>query len=144
MVREGRESCLAKVGRDWRRSRRSVIWIEEFDRLIAGARQELLILRPAHSFDDAVVGLGVPDFTSTDQVPHLYHSITTSAGKSLQRPGILCHCVDAIDVAISQLSYEGLREHALELRGIESSCIFSCSFEGMDGGIEIAGLSRYT
>ncbi len=46
-------------------------------------------------------------------------------------------------MAITKLAQEGRSEDPFELGGIECSGILSCSLEGVQGGIEIAGLAGH-
>jgi hypothetical protein len=53
---------------------------------------------------------------------------------------VLGKTVDTIYMAGLETCKKWLREHALQLCRIESSGVFSCSFEGMQIGVEIARL----
>lgn len=85
--------------------------------------------------------LCLPHFISTGQVPDLEHSVTTATCKSVQSLRISCNLVNSVYMTSSELSNEGRRKHSLEFHGIQSSSIFSCLLEWMQGRIEISRLA---
>ena len=142
-----RDTCVgsrAEICYQRATSFRGIVGIEQLDTFVARAGEELSVLGPAHSLDDVLVGLSVPYFFSTGQIPDLYHTVSTSTCESLQGPRVLGHCVDSINMTSSKLSYERSGEHALDFGGIEGSSILPRSFEWMKSRVEISGLVGYT
>lgn len=101
-------------------------------------------MRPAHAFHYAFVRLSVPSFFSACQIPDFDDAVATATGEALEGEGVFGHGVDTIDMTVAQLGDEGGGEHAVELGGIESSCILSGSFEGVERWVEVAGLAGNT
>lgn len=75
----------------------------------------------------------MPDFLPRGEIPDLDDTITAAAGEALERVGVLCQRVDAVDVAPTHLADEGRGVHALQLDGIEGSFVLACSLKGVDG-----------
>lgn len=138
MSRDRGKSEIAQPCREWRALRRCGVRVEQFHSPVCAARQQLLILCPAHSLYNVRVRLALPHFVLTRQIPNFDNAIAASTCKSLQRLGVLRNCVHSVDMSSSQIGDKWLREHALELGGIQGARVFSRPLERVEGGIEIA------
>lgn len=101
-------------------------------------------MRPAHAFDYALVRLSVPGFFSARKIPDFDDAVAAATGKALEGARVFGHGVDTVDMTVTQLGNERGGEHAVELGGIEGSGILSCSFEGVERWVEVAGLAGNT
>lgn len=140
VVRETGEGAGAQPRRDRSRVAGQIIRIVELDGAVGGARQQLLVPGPLEALDDVLMRRGMPYFLPRGEIPDLDDTITAAAGEALERVGVLCQRVDAVDVAPAHLANEGRGVHALQLDGIEGSFVLARSLKGVDGRIEVSRL----
>ena len=88
--------------------------------------------------------LRAEDLLAARQIPNFDHSVAAAACESFERLWVLGHGIYSIDMAFPHLGNEGGGEHPIQLGGIESSCVLSCSFEGMESWIQIPRLAGDT
>lgn len=138
MARDGRKSEISQPSSQRRAFRRRIVRVKELDRPVRTARKQLLVLRPTHALDNIRMCLTLPYLLLTGQIPNLHNTITTSTREPLQRLGVFSNCVDTIHMSSSQISNEGLREHALQLRSVQRARVLSRPLERMQSGIEVA------
>lgn len=114
------------------------IWLKHLNLAIRTACDQPFVARPAHSLDQVLVRLGLPSFLPACEVPDFDHAVAAATREMLEGLGVLGERVYTVDMARFKVSEEGLRKHALDLCRIEGSCVFACSFERMEIGVEVS------
>lgn len=85
----------------------------------------------------------LPNLIPTCEIPYFHHPIPAPTRQSFQARRVIRDLVHAVDMAFAQVAEKGLGENALEFCRVKSSAVFSRSFEGMEGWVEVAGLVDY-
>lgn len=75
-----------------------------------------------------------------NQIPDLDLSVSGTRCEPVQGSRVLRHGVHSIDVPVPKLPDERLGEHAVQLGRIEGAGVFPGFGEGVQAGIEVAGL----
>lgn len=92
------------------------------------------------AFNDTIVGFNSTSFGLAPEIPDLDFAVAGTGGHAGERGGIFGEGVDAVDVPIAKLCEKGFRKEAVELSSVKGAGIFACAFEGMESGVEVAGL----
>lgn len=139
MVGDGCEGGVSVPCSFGRRLGNLSVRLEHLDLLVCTTGDQTLVARPAHALDHVLVRLRLPLLFPAREVPYFDDTVTTAAGKVLERVGVLGERIDTVYMARLKISKEGLRKHALDLGRIESSRVLACAFEGVLVGVEVAG-----
>ena len=101
VVGETSISGITKVSCYREALRVGVVGIEELDGFVAGTGKKFLVVRPGHPFDDAFVGLDIPDLLTASKVPDFHNAVAAAACKPLEGLRIFGHGVNTIDVTFA-------------------------------------------
>lgn len=138
------EGPASQVRREGNVSVARGVRVPQLDGAVAGAGQKALGLaaqvRKTHALDDPFVCLHREQLLARGEVPDLDFAVSGAGGDHVEGARVLGQGVDAVDVAVAELGDEGRGKHALEFGGIEGASVFTGFFEGVEFGVEIAGL----